>query len=342
MRCQGLVFQSIHDRRIARGMVPEPISSVSVTLDVQRCCKDLDEVEAQLDKWTAPNPPGFDLWRHKMHALINDILDPHSSLALRLTSLTDPLRGGSPRTGTTFRATYNPGGEAFVQAKKSVGEIIEALRWELDRIAPAAAPSSDATLDPELEDHTGGLDRALMERAVALARQCVSEPGRISPKVGAVIVQDGVVLDEAFRGELTPGDHAEYTLMERKLGSATLAGATLFTTLEPCTSRNNPKIPCVERIIERRIARVVIGVETVHQGPAKGDGVWRCGTVPRAGRRCALGSWHGFGQDDHAGDRRPAYDGRGGARAGGERPGRRQVPSRPQRLCDHLGRSSDR
>jgi pyrimidine deaminase RibD-like protein len=102
-------------------------------------------------------------------------------------------------------------------------------------------------------------DRRLMLRAIELARKCTSEPGRISPKVGAIVVRGGVVIGEAFRGELAPGEHAEFTLLERKLATKTLADGTLFTTLEPCTGRNHPKIACAARIAERRIKRVIIG-----------------------------------------------------------------------------------
>ncbi len=98
-----------------------------------------------------------------------------------------------------------------------------------------------------------------MQLAVDEAKKSKAEDHRFRPKVGAVVVRDGTVLAMAHRGELGAGDHAEFTLFEKKLPNVDLMGATLFTTLEPCTSRSTHK-PCADRIIERRLRSVVVGM----------------------------------------------------------------------------------
>ncbi len=108
--------------------------------------------------------------------------------------------------------------------------------------------------------------RKLMEKAIAVMKQSVNEPradGKASPLVGAVLVQRDGTVDTAFRGQLRQGDHAEYTLLERKHRHEPLDGSFLFATLEPCApgARNHPKLACAERIVNARIAEVWVGIE---------------------------------------------------------------------------------
>ncbi len=99
-----------------------------------------------------------------------------------------------------------------------------------------------------------------MRLAIQEAKRSRGEPGRTHPYVGAVVVREGQVLGSACRGDLDPREHAEFCVLERKLSSETLAGCTVYATLEPCTTRNHPKVTCADRLIERRVGRVVIGM----------------------------------------------------------------------------------
>jgi len=99
-----------------------------------------------------------------------------------------------------------------------------------------------------------------IQTAIEIARSSVSEGSSPKPLVGAVVAKRERELGRAHRGELRPGDHAEYTLLERKLRDDDVTDGTLYTTLEPCTGRGPGKIPCAERIKNRRLSRVVIGI----------------------------------------------------------------------------------
>jgi len=108
--------------------------------------------------------------------------------------------------------------------------------------------------------------RKFMELAIEVMRQSVPEPrpdGKASPKVGAVLVKPDGKIETAYRGELRHGDHAEFTLLERKNRGNKLDGSTLFATLEPCApgARRDPKVDCAERIRLARIKEVWIGIQ---------------------------------------------------------------------------------
>jgi pyrimidine deaminase RibD-like protein len=102
------------------------------------------------------------------------------------------------------------------------------------------------------------VDRKFSELAVAEARKSVPEDGKPHPYVGVVIVKDGKILATGFRGESGKGDHGEYCAL-KKVNQADVQGATVYTTLEPCSERNPPKKSCTERLIAAKVARVVSG-----------------------------------------------------------------------------------
>ena len=103
--------------------------------------------------------------------------------------------------------------------------------------------------------------RKLMEIAVEVKRQSVKEPrkdGKASPIVGAVLWKPEGTVEKACRCELRRGDHAEYTLLERKKLGNRLDSSVLLTALELCApgSRAHPKLSCAERIVLALIKEV--------------------------------------------------------------------------------------
>ncbi len=97
-----------------------------------------------------------------------------------------------------------------------------------------------------------------MRRALALA-QTVMYTTAPNPRVGCVIVRDGRVLGE---GATQPpgGPHAEVcALRDVQARGESVAGATLYVTLEPCSHFGRTP-PCVDAVLAARPARVVVAI----------------------------------------------------------------------------------
>ncbi|NLK93585.1 MAG: bifunctional diaminohydroxyphosphoribosylaminopyrimidine deaminase/5-amino-6-(5-phosphoribosylamino)uracil reductase RibD [Clostridiales bacterium] len=99
------------------------------------------------------------------------------------------------------------------------------------------------------------MDTKYMKRALELA---IKGQGKVlpNPMVGAVIVKEGRIIGEGYHKKC--GDfHAEVDAFNN--ASEDVIGAEMYVTLEPC-SHYGKTPPCADKIIEKGIKRVYIGM----------------------------------------------------------------------------------
>jgi diaminohydroxyphosphoribosylaminopyrimidine deaminase/5-amino-6-(5-phosphoribosylamino)uracil reductase len=101
-------------------------------------------------------------------------------------------------------------------------------------------------------------DRRWLTAAIELSKRC--PPVDQAFAVGAVIVgADGVQLAFGYSRETDPVVHAEESALTKLAGSGIdLRGATLYSTLEPCSLRASRPRTCSQLILEAGVGRVVL------------------------------------------------------------------------------------
>jgi diaminohydroxyphosphoribosylaminopyrimidine deaminase/5-amino-6-(5-phosphoribosylamino)uracil reductase len=104
----------------------------------------------------------------------------------------------------------------------------------------------------------GEQDRVHLRSAIDLAENC--PPSRTAFSVGAVVIDaEGAALATGYSRETDPSDHAEEAALAKlDLVDARLHGATIYSSLEPCSTRASRPRSCTELILATAIPRIVI------------------------------------------------------------------------------------
>lgn len=99
------------------------------------------------------------------------------------------------------------------------------------------------------------VDILRLREAIALADLCPPRTFR----VGAIITDaDGEVIATGYSGDGDPANHAEEAALAKlKPGDPRLAKATMYTSLEPCSSRTSHPRSCTRLILDSGIPRIV-------------------------------------------------------------------------------------
>jgi pyrimidine deaminase RibD-like protein len=101
-------------------------------------------------------------------------------------------------------------------------------------------------------------DQAWLQEAIELSRSC--PPSETAFSVGAIIIDsDGKAISTGYSREGDPHNHAEEVALSKLAADdPRLGGATIYSTLEPCSKRASHPRTCTELIIAASIPRVVL------------------------------------------------------------------------------------
>lgn len=122
---------------------------------------------------------------------------------------------------------------------------------------------ADAVSIEMTNEAIGDHDCLHMQQAFELAERAHPHQTYPNPLVGAMIVRGREIIATGYHARAGAA-HAEAMALES--AGVRAAGATLYTTLEPCAYRGTDKLtpPCTEAIIAAGISRVVIGAADPH------------------------------------------------------------------------------
>ncbi|KAL1918357.1 uncharacterized protein VTP21DRAFT_3017 [Calcarisporiella thermophila] len=117
-------------------------------------------------------------------------------------------------------------------------------------------------MDKAAESTGASSEEDLQFMRLAVDQANLSEPVDTAYCVGAILVQPttGHILSTGFSRELPGNTHAEECCFLKLSDSSLAHGATLYTTMEPCSLRLSGKRSCTDQILEMKVGRVVIGV----------------------------------------------------------------------------------
>ncbi len=102
-------------------------------------------------------------------------------------------------------------------------------------------------------------DVLMLARAIELSRRCT--PSATSYCVGAVVVTAAGDLFEGYTHETSPTHHAEQEAIKKAAAAgADLSGATMYSSMEPCSSRSSEPESCSQIIIRHRFARALFAL----------------------------------------------------------------------------------